>query len=205
MNVELVSWASFHRLARDLALRIRASNFQPDMIVAIARGGVVPARVLCDYLDVMDLACVRIEHYRARHKAPEARVKHPLSIPIDGRRILVVDDISDTGDSFIAALNHLREKGQPAEVRTCALQHKIVSKFVPDYYAREITEWRWVTYPWAAIEDLGELIEDGGLLEASVAQIGEALRERHGIEPSQEQIEDALAALNLKQGVDSWR
>ncbi|MGC8855160.1 MAG: phosphoribosyltransferase [Halothiobacillaceae bacterium] len=56
MNVELVSWASFHRLARDLAQRIRASNFQPDMIVAIARGGVVPARVLCDYLDIMDLA-----------------------------------------------------------------------------------------------------------------------------------------------------
>jgi hypoxanthine phosphoribosyltransferase len=55
MNVELVSWASFHRLARDLALRIRASNFQPDMIVAIARGGVVPARVLCDYPDIMDL------------------------------------------------------------------------------------------------------------------------------------------------------
>lgn len=199
MNVELVSWESFHRLARDLALRIRASGFRPDMIVAIARGGVVPARVLCDYLDIMDMTCVRIEHYRARHKAAEARVKHPLNVSIDGRRILVVDDVSDTGDSFIAMLDHLADKGAPLEVRTCALQHKIVSKFVPDYYAREVTEWRWVTYPWAAIEDLGELIEDGGLLDASVAQIGQALRERHGIEPSREQIGDALAALSLKQ------
>ncbi|MFZ5466160.1 MAG: phosphoribosyltransferase [Pseudomonadota bacterium] len=199
MNVELVSWESFHRLARDLALRIRASGFRPDMIVAIARGGVVPARVLCDYLDIMDMACVRIEHYRARHKAPEARVKHSLNVSIDGRRILVVDDVSDTGDSFIAMLDHLKGRGVPLEVRTCALQHKIVSKFVPDYYAREITEWRWVTYPWAAIEDLGELIEDGGLLDASVAQIGQALRERHGIEPSHELIGDALAALGLKQ------
>lgn len=198
MNVELVSWDTFCRLARELALRIRASGFQPDMIVAIARGGVVPARVLCDYLDVMDLACVRVEHYRARHKAPEARVKHPLSVPIDGRRILLVDDVSDTGDSFLAALEHLREKGQPQEVRTCALQHKIVSKFVPDYYAREIIEWRWVTYPWAAIEDLGELIMAGGLQDTAAEGIRQALRERHGVEASPEQIEDALAALRLK-------
>lgn len=198
MHVELVSWETFYQLARQLALMIRTSGFCPDVIVGIARGGVVPARVLCDYLDVMELACVRVEHYRARHKVPKVRVQHPLSIPIDGRRVLVVDDVSDTGDSFRAALEHLAEKGRPLEVRSCALQHKTVSSFVPDYYAREIRAWRWVTYPWAVIEDLGELISAAGLIEAGLDEIQKVLDTRHGIQPSIEQIEDALAALRLE-------
>ncbi len=199
MKVELVSWQAFHQLTRDLAVRIRDSGYRPDLIIAIARGGVVPARVLCDYLDVMELACIRVEHYRARHKAPEARVKHPLSVNVDGLRVLVVDDVSDTGDSFIAALDHVKAMGRPLEVRTCALQHKSVSKFVPDYYAHEITEWRWVTYPWAAMEDLGALIEEAGLVGAEPETIALGLRERYVIEPTGEQIEDAVRALRLAQ------
>lgn len=201
MNVELVSWDAFHHLARDLALRIRDSGYRPDMIIAIARGGVIPARVLCDYLDIMEMTCIRIEHYHARKKAPEARVKYPLNASVDGLRILVVDDVSDTGDSFIAAMAHLKEKGVPLEVRTCALQHKTVSRFKPDYYAHEISEWRWVTYPWAVIEDLGELIVGAGLLHAEIDQIAPVLREKHGMAPSVEQIEDAIQALRPTQRV----
>lgn len=201
MKYEMMSWEGFHRLARALALRIRDSGYQPDMVIAIARGGVVPARVLCDYLDVMEMNYVRIEHYRARKMTPQARVKYPLHASVDNLRILVVDDICDTGDSFIAAIEHLAEKGKPLEVRTCAMQHKTVSKFVPDYYVEEITEWRWVTYPWAVVEDLGELIEDAGLLESDPAQIARVMHERYGIEPSLEQIGDALQALRIKHGI----
>ena len=197
MNVEMVSWEAFHHLARDLALRIRDSGYRPDMIVAIARGGVIPARVLCDYLDIMEMTCIRIEHYRARKKAPEARVKYPLNASVDGLRILVVDDVSDTGDSFIAALDHIRSKGKPMEVRTCALQHKSVSKFEPDYYAREITEWRWVTYPWAVVEDLGEMITEAALAGESVERIRTGLQEQYGIRPDLEMLQDALDALRL--------
>lgn len=200
MKYEIMSWEGFHRLARELALRIRDSGYRPDMVVAIARGGVVPARVLCDYLDVMEMNYVRIEHYRARKMAPQARVKYPLNASVDNLRILVVDDICDTGDSFIAAIEHLREKGAPLEVRTCAMQYKTVSKFVPEYYVEEITEWRWVTYPWAVVEDLGELIENGGLLESDAGQIARVMRERYGIGPSLEQVGDALQALRIKRG-----
>ncbi|TQV62852.1 MAG: phosphoribosyltransferase [Halothiobacillaceae bacterium] len=199
MNVEMVSWDAFHHLARDLALRIRESGYRPDMVIAIARGGVVPARVLCDYLDIMEMTCIRIEHYRARKKAPEARVKYPLNASVDGLRILVVDDVSDTGDSFIAAIAHIKEKGTPLEVRTCALQHKTVSKFVPDHYAHEISQWRWVTYPWAVIEDLGELIESAGLLDQEADAIIRELKRRHGVEPSLEQVHDAMQALRDRQ------
>ncbi|MEW6444877.1 MAG: phosphoribosyltransferase [Pseudomonadota bacterium] len=194
---ELMSWSRFADLSRVLAEKIRVSGYRPDMIVAIARGGVVPARVLCDYLDVMDLACVRVEHYRARRQAPEARVKHPLNASVDGLRLLVVDDVSDTGDSFIAALDHIGAIGHPSEVRTCAVQHKSVSKFVPDYYANEITEWRWVTYPWAVVEDLGEWIVAEGLERVDPEVIARVLWQRHEVEATREQIEDALHGLRF--------
>lgn len=83
--VELVSWERIEALARTLAFRIRDDGFQPDMIVAIARGGYVPARILCDYLGVMNLAGFRVEHYRGAHKEPLARVQYPLSAA-DGLR-----------------------------------------------------------------------------------------------------------------------
>lgn len=197
MNVELVSWDRFHQLARVLALSIRDSGFRPDMVVAIARGGVMPARVLCDYLSIMEMTCIRVEHYRARTKAPEAHIKYPLNASVDDLRILVVDDVSDTGESFVAALEHIRQRGEPAEIRTCALQHKTVSSFVPDYYAHEINEWRWVTYPWAVIEDLGELIKEAGVVGQDFEQIVRSLLDRYGIKPTHEQIADALEALHL--------
>ncbi len=63
MRCELVSWEQFRALARQLALRVQSSGFRPDMIVAIGRGGYMPARLLSDYLDIYSLSGFKIEHY----------------------------------------------------------------------------------------------------------------------------------------------
>lgn len=55
MRRELITWRQVYRLAWRLADRIRRSGFKPDPIVAMARGGYVPARLLCDFLDIHDL------------------------------------------------------------------------------------------------------------------------------------------------------
>ena len=52
---ELISWEQVYQLSRTLALTLHAAAFEPELIVAISRGGCVPARILCDYLDVFDL------------------------------------------------------------------------------------------------------------------------------------------------------
>ena len=64
MRCELLTWQHFLKLARELAYQVRDSGYQPDLIIAIARGGLMPARLLSDYLDVADLASFRIVHYR---------------------------------------------------------------------------------------------------------------------------------------------
>lgn len=153
-----VSWNAFHRLARDLALAVRRSRFEPEVIVAIARGGCPPARVLSDFLGQPNVMTVKIEHYRQLHKQERAVVRYPLPETVRGLRVLVVDDVNDSGESLRVALEHVRSLGEPAAMRTAVLHHKAVSALAPDYAARRMKAWRWVIYPWALIEDLTSLI-----------------------------------------------
>jgi hypothetical protein len=118
----------------------------------------MPGRLLSDLLGVMNLTEFKVEHYRGACREPVARVHYPLSADLTGQRVLLVDDVSDTGDTYRVALEHVRSHGTPAEVRTAAIHHKIVSTFEPDLYAARIVRWRWIIYPWALMEDLAGLV-----------------------------------------------
>ena len=189
---ELVSWGQVHRLSRRLAFRVRDGGFRPDLLVAIGRGGYPVARLISDYLGIMDLTQIKVEHYRGTHKEPVARVRYPIPAPVDGRRILLVDDVTDTGDSFAVALEHLRSRGSPREVLTAALHHKTVSPYVPDFYAHKVIRWRWIIYPWAIIEDLSVLIGNLPDPPDSPAAIVRRLEADHGIRVPVATVRDVL-------------
>lgn len=189
---ELLSWGQVHRLARRLAYRVRDSGFQPDLLVAIGRGGYPVARLISDYLGILDLTEIKVEHYRGTHKEPVARVRYPIPAPVDGRAILLVDDVTDTGDSFTVAAAHLNSRGTPAEARTAALHHKTVSAFVPDFFAHKVIRWRWIIYPWAIIEDLSVLIRNLPGHPVSPAVIARRLETDHGIRVPQATVRDVL-------------
>jgi hypoxanthine phosphoribosyltransferase len=195
MRCEMVSWRRVERLAQNLALRIRGDGFAPDLIIAIGRGGWVPGRLLSDYLGVANLTEVKVEHYTATRKHKEARVRYPLGADPAGRRVLLVDDVTDTGDSFAAALAHIRAKGEPAALRTLVLHHKSVSPYVPDYYGAKVAKWRWIIYPWALVEDLTALM--GGMPKrgADPEAIAERLRADHNLRVSAELVRDVLPFL----------
>ena len=152
---ELISWAEVYRLSSQLARQVTDAAFRPDVVIAIARGGYVPARLICDFLDIYNLTSVRITHYTAGSSKEEAaRLSSPLCMEIKGLRVLLVDDITDTGDTIEVALRHLREFG-PAELKVGVLQHKKQSLLKPDFYAKTLRKWRWIIYPWAVVEDIG--------------------------------------------------
>ena len=99
LECELVSWHSTVKLSYKLAAMIKHDGFSPDIVIAIARGGYVPARIICDRLDIYDLASIRITHYTGgSSKQEQARLSIPLSIDISGMSVLLVDDVDDTGD-----------------------------------------------------------------------------------------------------------
>ena len=191
---ELISWNAVCDLCRQLVDKIRKAGYQPDIIVAIGRGGYMPARFLSDNLDLMNLTGFKIEHYRGLHKEPVAQIRYPLSADLTGQRVLLVDDVSDSGDTFRLAMEHLWDRGA-AEVRSAALHHKVVSSFVPDFYARKVIKWRWIIYPWAIMENLSVLI---GALEPrppSIEAIAHRLQQDHGIRVPHKTLKDALAML----------
>lgn len=158
IHCELVSWDDIFSMTFQLAVQVRQSGYQPDIVIAIARGGYIPARLLCDYLDVYQLSSMRVQHYFAgASMAEQARLTMPIGIDLQQRRVLLVDDVDDTGDTLAMALDHLRLL-QVAEVRVAVLHHKTGSSQQPDYYAREQHEWRWLTYPWALHEDISGFV-----------------------------------------------
>lgn len=193
LRCELISWERFYALARQLALAIHRSGFHPDLLVAIGRGGYMPARLISDYLDLFDLVDVKIEHYHGVDKERVAKVCYPLVVDITGRRVLLIDDVSDTGDTFEVAIRHLRERGEPAQLRTAVLHHKSVSSYKPDYFADEISEWRWLVYPWAVMEDLRSILRAMVPPPTSVGDFALHLREHHGIEIKEQTLRDVLA------------
>ncbi len=181
IRCQKISWEHFDRMARQLAHRIRDSGFNPDLIVAIARGGYLPARILSDHLDIFDLASMKIEHYHGIHKEALVNVRYPLTADVAGRRLLLVDDVSDSGDTFQVAVRHLQERGVPEAVKTAVLHHKRSSDFIPDYYVEEVVAWRWIIYPWAIMEDLTSLLYGMEPRPTSVEAFASRLRRRHQI------------------------
>ncbi|AKB29540.1 Xanthine-guanine phosphoribosyltransferase [Methanosarcina siciliae C2J] len=102
---------------------------------------------------------MKVEHYtRGAEIKAEARIKYPIPIGISGKKVLIVDDITDTGDTLSLSVAYAQSLN-PAEVRTAVLQHKTCSSFTPDFYAQKIVRWRWIIYPWARYEDLGGFAE----------------------------------------------
>jgi hypoxanthine phosphoribosyltransferase len=182
LRCELVSNEAVYDLAWTLAERVRASGFPPDLVVAVSRGGFTPARVLCDVLGLFNLTSIRVVHYRGpAAMEPVATVKYPLCIPVEGQRLLVVDDVNDTGDTLRAARAHLEALG-PREVRTAVLHEKLGSPVRADYAAGTIDEWRWLIYPWAVVEDVGGFLRQMEPPPSDVAAARERLRLDYGLE-----------------------
>ena len=149
------SWEDVERLCESVAEQVRRSGFKPDLIVAIARGGFPPARLISDILDVRRVASITVEYYRAVGET-EARPKviFPLNADVEGKRVLLVDDVADTGHSLKLVRDLLLEKGA-REVRVATLHYKPWSILKPDYYGEETTAW--IIYAWEKWETVRDL------------------------------------------------
>jgi len=156
VNCKKVAWDDVENWSRVVSDKIYASGWSPDAIVAISRGGYVPARLICDRLLVGELASLQITHWpSAAQMANEAGVKTPLRCDMAGKRVLIVDDIADTGDSIIIAKDHIWTNCRPNEMRVATLQWlSESSKVTPDFYAEEVKGWFWYQYPWTRLEDV---------------------------------------------------
>lgn len=148
-------WKKITELGKNIADRVIGSGFSPDVLVGISRGGLVPVRLLSDYLGVKNVAIIRIEFYtKVGATKTEPKITQPLSLDVSGKRVLIVDDIADSGNSLIVAIKHLKEK-DAGEIKTATLHYKPRSLIKPDYYSEGTTAW--VVYPWEKEETEREI------------------------------------------------
>ena len=197
LRCELVSQETVYDLVYKLAGLISASDYHPDLVVAISRGGFTPARVLCDVLGLFNLTSIRIVHYRkAAVHNQQAYVKYPLCMDIARQRILLVDDVNDTGDTLKTARDHLESLG-PSEVRIAVLHEKTCSPVSADYVAENLEEWRWLIYPWAVVEDVGGFLREMKPPPDNLDQAAAWLLNTYGIQLPNEQLVRLLNLIRL--------
>lgn len=187
----LYTWDDIQKLCKILAEKIKKSGYRPEVVVAIARGGWVPARIVCDRLNIKELYSVKTEHWGVvATQTAEAKITQPLNAKIEGKRVLIVDDVADTGDTIRLVSEHVREFS-PADVRVAVIDYKKTSKFMPDFYAAEMESWKWIVYPWSIKEDLRDLINKAGA--KTVEEAVRALKEEFDVEADEELVRDALS------------
>ncbi|MGC9444300.1 MAG: phosphoribosyltransferase [Candidatus Methanospirareceae archaeon] len=195
----VVDWSYAYSLCRDASDEIRAAGYTPEVVVGVARGGWYLARVLCDFFLLKDLLSVKVEHWGLTATITgEARLRCGLDANalelVRGKRILIADDVTDTGDSLRLIAAYLESSGAN-EVKTVTMHHKTTSSYTPDFYGELMTEWTWILYPWSVIEDVLELSEQilaragSGL---SPRELREALKLEFDVYVSYSQLREVL-------------
>ena len=157
MEYEMISWGDIYNLTLRLSERIVDSGYRPDLIVGIARGGWIPARILSDVLYTSQMMNVRIEYYTdVGVRGNEPKIIQPVTGSMANKRVLVVDEVADTGDTLAHAIEHVRALGAK-EVRSAVLHLKPTSRITPDYYMVKTD--RWTVYPWEHRESIIALVK----------------------------------------------
>lgn len=140
---EAPDWNYIYELCIEVADKIRQSEYRPDLLVAVARGGWIPGRVLSDLLENPEVATIKVEHYVGIYKTrSKPEITQPLPIDVTGKKILLVDDIADSGKSLKLVKGYLLNQGA-TDVKICALYCKPWSIVVPDFSARMTDAWIW--------------------------------------------------------------
>ena len=148
---EVLTWSAFGDATRELARRIVDDGFRPDVIVAVARGGLTVAGALAYALDVKNCGAMNVEFYTGIDERLDVPIVLPPAldlVDVKGLDVLVADDVADTGHTLELVRGVLADHVHTA--RTAVLYRKPRSIVAPDYVWRDTD--LWIDFPWSALE-----------------------------------------------------
>ena len=174
---EAPDWNYIYELCIQVADQVRRSGYNPDLLVAISRGGWVPGRVLSDLLENPNIATIKVEYYVDIYKTrSKPEITQPLPIDVRGKKILLVDDIADSGKSLKLVKEYLTEQGA-TDVKICALYYKPWSILTPEFWARKTDAW--ICFPHEIFETMKKIYlklekesKTSGEIEKELLRIG---------------------------------
>jgi uncharacterized protein len=191
----LATWSDLDAWTDAVAAKVHAAGRVPQVIVGLTRGGWIPARLMADRLGVKRLLALQTAHWGVTAtKDGHAALTERLSGSVEGATVLVVDDITDTGESLALAVDHIRAEGRPARLETATCLHITHSKFTPNYFAEEVPSdrWVWVVFPWTYWEDLRALAAKALPDGHDAAGVAQLLREKCHLDVPPVDVERAL-------------
>ena len=151
---ESFTYEEFGEASRELAQQIVDSGYETDIVVAIARGGMLLAGSLAYALGVKSCGALNVEFYTGvGTRLPEPVILPPMldEASLDGKRVLLVDDVSDSGRTLALVIQLLEASG--ATVRTVVLYTKPHTVQEADYTWRRTD--RWINFPWSVLPPVG--------------------------------------------------
>ena len=145
---EVLDWATYGTAARELAVQVADDGYQPDLILAIARGGLFIAGSLGYALSVKNLYVMNVEYYTGIDERLDVPVMLPPYVDfveLDEARVLIADDVADTGHTLAMVRDHCLER--VAEVRSAVLYEKPTSVVSCEYVWKHTD--LWINFPWS--------------------------------------------------------
>lgn len=139
MNYHVVSWEELQNTLYTLAETIHNSKQKFDIIVAIARGGLTISHVLSDFLE-LPVASFTVQSYKNYVEQGELKITYELGGDLRGKSVLLVDDVADSGQTFLRAIEHLKLNGATTIV-TAAPYYKPKSIYKPDFFVTKTRDW----------------------------------------------------------------
>jgi hypoxanthine phosphoribosyltransferase len=146
---ETLTWEEFGQAGRDLAAQVAAADYRPDLILSIARGGLLAAGALSYALDVKNVQVMNIVFYTGvdeRLDLPVMLPPVPNAVDLSGATVLIVDDVADTGATLQTVHDFCAD--HVAEVRRAVIYEKPISTVKCEYVWRRTD--RWIDFPWSS-------------------------------------------------------
>ena len=156
---ENLTWELFGAAERELSAQIVASGWIPELIIAIARGGLILAGAIGYAIGIKAMGAINVEFYTdVGRTLDEPTILPPLMdvSELPGKRVLVVDDVADSGKTLRMVMEMLSHQGLDlggrtvtVDARSAVIYRKPRSIVEPDYWWR--TTDRWINFPWSVL------------------------------------------------------
>src|SRR3989344_1036 len=168
-----ISWSQLERDCLDLYPKVKDKKI--DIIVSISRGGGIVARIFSDLLGNLHISQITITGYEDLNKKKKSTITEEPTTDFKNKTLLIVDEVSDTGDAFILACQYFQKKS-PKKIYTLTPYIKPHTKIHPDFWKKSIDAW--IIFPYELKETAQAFVKMFGKVEHAKAKLLEV-----GLEP----------------------
>lgn len=145
----LLSWDDIHADIEHLRHKCSSENLGYDWVIGITVGGLIPLALIAKALETRNVTTISAHSYDNTNTRGALKIEVLPQIELEGKRILLIDEIADSGVTLHTIREHLQNTQHPEVVHTATLcMREDRCKFPPDMYARVVHQW--VVFPWDA-------------------------------------------------------